>query len=361
MDISAMRQSDIICSREKSVSANSVGIITLNRPKALNALSVEMVTIIHDQLNAWDQDDAISHVIIKSSAPRAFCAGGDVRYARTLLHDDPVDGALGYFKAEYLADVAVADFSKPIIALCDGIVMGGGAGIAQNCSHIVTTDTTRFAMPETAIGLFPDATASLFLGRCPRPIALWLGITGAMIDGADCMMLGLAHAVVDTADIDALASALAVCAPDDIDNVIARFQIDPGVPGLAANRAAIDYIFGVEKTEDMVSRADDMARIKGDAFAANIHKMLTTRCPASIKVFIHLLALSDTLDSAEAALNLDFKLALKMMRRADFTEGVRAVLVDKDHAPTWLPSTLAEVSDDMIADIFNHDGLPSLR
>jgi enoyl-CoA hydratase len=216
-------------------------------------------------------------------------------------------------------------------------------------------------MPETAIGLFPDATASLFLGRCPRPVALWLGTTGAMIDGADCMMLGLAHAVVKSTDIDALAGALAACAPDDIDNVIESFQIDPGVPGLAANRAAIDYIFGVEKAEDMVSRAEDMARIKGDAFAANIHSMLTTRCPTSIKVFIHLLNLSDTLDDVNAALDLDFKLALKMMRRPDLAEGIRAVLVDKDHAPTWSPSTLADVLDDMIADIFNHDGLPSLR
>jgi len=361
MGLSAMRQSDIICSVETGTRSQKVGVITLDRPKALNALSVEMVTTIHDQLNIWDQDDALSHVIIKSSAPRAFCAGGDVRYARELLLTDPVNGALGYFKAEYLADVAVAQFSKPIIALCVGIVMGGGAGIAQNCSHIVATDTTRFAMPETAIGLFPDATASLFLGRCPRPIALWLGTTGAIIDGAECMMLGLAHAVVKTADIDALAGALVACNPDEIDDVIGTFQIDPGVPGLSANRSAIDYIFGGAKAEDMVIRASDMARIKGDAFAANIHNLLTTRCPVSIKLFIHLLTLSDMLDGVDAALDLDFKLALKMMRRPDLSEGIRAVLVDKDHAPIWSPATLAEVSDHMIADIFNHEGLPALR
>ena len=356
-----MRQSDIICSLETTATSLKVGVVTLDRPKALNALSIEMVTVLHDQLTAWDLDDTVSHVIIKSSSPRAFCAGGDVRFARELLREDPVDGAQSYFRAEYLADVAVAHFSKPIIALCDGIVMGGGAGVAQNCSHIVATDTTRFAMPETAIGLFPDATASLFLGRCPRPVALWIGTTGAMIDGADCMMLGLAHAVVKSTDIDALSTALAACAPDEIDAVINNFQIDPGVPGLNANRPAIDYIFGVEKAEDMVIRADDMARIKGDEFAADIARLLTTRCPTSIKLFIHLLNLSDTLNDVDSALDLDFKLAIKMMRRPDLAEGIRAVLVDKDRAPKWSPATLAEVSDDMIADIFDHDGLPALR
>ncbi|MDB2390026.1 enoyl-CoA hydratase/isomerase family protein [Alphaproteobacteria bacterium] len=356
-----MRQSDIICALETSLGSRQVGVITFDRPKALNALSIEMVRVLHDQLNAWDQDESVSHVIIKSSSPRAFCAGGDVRYARELLQEDPVDGALDYFRAEYMADVAVAHFSKPIIALCDGIVMGGGAGIAQNCSHIIATDTTRFAMPETAIGLFPDATASLFLGRCPRPIALWLGLTGAIIDGADCMMLGLAHAVIKSTDVGALADALVACASSEIDDVVRRYQIDPGVPGLNAHRAAIDYIFGVEKAEDMVVRADDMARIKDDPYAAKMHTLLTTRCPTSIKVFIHLLGLSDTLDDEDAALDLDFKLALKMMRRPDLSEGIRAVLVDKDHAPEWSPSTLADVSDDMIADIFTHEGLPALR
>lgn len=361
MGLSAMRQSDIICSSEIGSGSQKVGVITLARPKALNALSIEMVTVLHDQLAAWNHDDTVSHVILKSSAPRAFCAGGDVRFARALMSEDPIDGALDYFRSEYLADVAVAHFSKPIIALCDGIVMGGGAGIAQNCSHAIVTDTTRFAMPETAIGLFPDATASLFLGRCPRPVALWIGTTGAMLDGADCMMLGLAHATVKSADIDKLSDALVACSADTIDSVIADFQTDPGVPGLSANRAAIDYIFGTEKAEDMVMRAADMARIKGDAFADNIHSLLTTRCPTSIKVFTHLLNLSDTIADVDAALDLDFKLALKMMRRPDFVEGVRAVLVDKDNAPTWSPATLAEVSDEMIADIFNHEGLPSLR
>ena len=356
-----MRQSDIICSIKPGANSQKVGVITFDRPEALNALSIEMVEIVHDQLNVWDQDETVSHAIIKSSASRAFCAGGDVRYARELLREDPIDGALDYFRSEYLADSAVAHFSKPVIALCDGIVMGGGAGIAQNCSHIVVTDTTRFAMPETAIGLFPDATASLFLGRCPRSVALWMGITGAMINGADCMMLGLAHTAVKSDDINALASALIMCAPDDIDHVISGFQIDPGVPGLSANRAAIDYIFGADKAEEMAARADDMARIKGDSFAANIHNLMTTRCPTSIKLFIHLLNMSDTLDGADDALDLDFKLALKMMQRPDFVEGVRAVLVDKDHAPTWSPPTLAEVTDSMIADIFNHDGLPTLR
>ena len=152
----------------------TAGLVTLDRPDALNALSMDMVLAFRDQLSRWAKDETVTHLVLCSSSPRAFCAGGDIKYARQLAISDDPAGAEPYFRAEYLADIALIEFGKPVIALCDGIVMGGGAGLAQHSQHIVMTETTRFAMPESAIGLFPDVGASLFLGRCPKSVArLW--------------------------------------------------------------------------------------------------------------------------------------------------------------------------------------------
>ena len=153
---------------------NGAGLVTLDRPKALNALTVEMVTDLRQVLLGWRDDPAISHVVIASSAPRAFCAGGDIRQARETIIANGFDEADAFFLGEYLVDLAIAEFGKPIIALCDGVVMGGGAGLAEHCTHIIMSETTRFAMPETSIGLFPDVGASLFLGGalCQLPDCL---------------------------------------------------------------------------------------------------------------------------------------------------------------------------------------------
>ena len=186
----------------------AAGLITLDRPEALNALSIEMVTALRAQFTHWADDPSVTHVILCSSSPRAFCAGGDIKYARQLaLSDDPdgtIFGAAPYFRAEYLADIALIQCDKPVIALCDGIVMGGGAGLAQHSQHIVMTENTRFAMPETAIGLFPDVGASLFLGRCPTPVARLLGMHGHRLGAADCLLLGLATAQVPSTSLAAL-------------------------------------------------------------------------------------------------------------------------------------------------------------
>ena len=171
---------------------NGAGLVTLDRPKALNALTVEMVADLRQILLGWRDNPAISHVVIASSAPRSFCAGGDIRQARETIIASGFGEADAFFRGEYMVDLAIAEFGKPIIALCDGVVMGGGAGLAEHCSHIIMSEATRFAMPETSIGLFPDVGASLFLGRCPLPVARLLGMTGYIIHGADCMMLGLA-------------------------------------------------------------------------------------------------------------------------------------------------------------------------
>ena len=186
-----MQQDDIRFSIE-----GRAGLVEIDRPGALNALSYEMAAALRQTLQDWGTDDRVSHVVLAGSQPRAFCAGGDVRDLHDVASRGEFDRMQVYFRAEYGAHLAVYEFPKPVISLADGIVMGGGAGLMQCSTHMIVTEKSRFAMPESAIGLFPDAGASVFLGRCPRDIALLLGLTGRIIGAADCLMLGLAGAMV---------------------------------------------------------------------------------------------------------------------------------------------------------------------
>ena len=248
------------------------GVVTLNRPNALNALNNDMVWTLYEIFTRWKNDPAVGHVVLSSSSSRAFCTGGDIRQVRESILAGDIHAAEQFFQGEYLADLAIAEFSKPIIVLCDGLVMGGGAGLAQHSSHIIMTETTKFAMPESKIGLFPDVGASLFLGRCPVPVARLLGMTGHVIEAASCIMLGLASAMVPSQNIANLKQALIRCETDDIDKVIASYQTDPGLPSLSQHMTSISYIFGGEKTpEDMQERAQDLLCLRpNDIFLRQI-------------------------------------------------------------------------------------------
>jgi enoyl-CoA hydratase len=341
---------------------NGAGLVTLDRPTALNALTVEMVSDLRQALLDWRDDPAISHVVIASSAPRAFCAGGDIRQARETIIANGFDEADAFFRGEYLVDLAIAEFGKPIIALCDGVVMGGGAGLAEHCSHVIMSETTRFAMPETSIGLFPDVGASLFLGRCALPVARLLGMTGYIIHGADCMMLGLATSMVSSEQMAGLKQSLLDCTASEIDQVIAEFKIDPGVPVLNYHMPVIEHIFGGDVTpEKMQERAEDLARMRpNDKLVSHALTAFATRCPVSIKLFWRLLQIADGITSIGEALTLDYHLALRMIRRGDYIEGVRAVLVDRDNAPKWSPNSLMLVDKALLDALFDKDGLPPL-
>ena len=225
------------------------------------------------------------------------------------------------------------------------------------------TETTRFAMPESKIGLFPDVGASLFLGRCPVPIARLLGMTGYIIDGASCIMLGLASAMVPSASIKHLKQALIQCGTDEIDKVIKSYQTDPGLPGLSQHMTSISYIFGGEKTpEDMQELAQDLLCLRPkDAFVNQIVTAFAEGCPFSVKLFWRLLQVAESFTTVDAAISLDYHLALRMIRRPDFVEGVRALLVDKDKAPTWSPNRLDLVDNGLLEEVFNEDKLPPLR
>ena len=340
----------------------TAGLITLDWPDALNALSMDMVMALTAQLDQWASDAAVTHVVLCSSTPRAFCAGGDIRFARQLALSGSDGGAKPYFRAEYLADIALIECGKPVIALCDGIVMGGGAGLAQHSQHIVMSETTRFAMPESAIGLFPDVGASLFLGRCPRPVARLLGMTGHVIGAADCLLLGLATAMVPSASMDALKQALCDSDGHNIEKIIEQFQVDAGVPAMAQQRQIVDHIFADGTVEDMRDRAIQLAeKMPHNDLMKSIAKAFGARCPVSIKLFHRLLEVTADMTDPVAAIELDFHLALRMTARADFAEGIRAIIIDKDHAPKWLPNSLEAVTETMLDAVFDHHGLPPLR
>ena len=340
-------------------------LVLLDRPRALNALSAEMALALRQQLDIWAADSTVSHVVMAGSEPRAFCAGGDVRDLYSIAGSGEFARIKTYFQAEYRSHLAVYEFPKPIISLADGITMGGGAGLMQCSTHAVVSDTTRFAMPESAIGLFPDAGASVFLGRCPRPVALLLGLTGHIIGAADCLMLGLANAMVPAESMAALRQALLDCDCADIDSVIDRFRADPGAAPLQVRRATIDHVFGDQiftghGIAAMRDRASDLARLKGDSLAEAIHTALSSRCPMSMHVFARLVEMGSDIADIPAALALDYHLAIKMTERPDFREGVRAVLIEKSNDAVWQPSRLEDVTPRMIDAVFDHAGMPYL-
>ena len=339
----------------------TAGLVTLNRPNSLNALSMDMVLAFADQLSRWAKDETITHLLLCSSSPRAFCAGGDIKYARQLaISNNPV-GAEPYFRAEYLADIALIEFGKPVIALCDGIVMGGGAGLAQHSQHIVMTESTRFAMPESAIGLFPDVGASLFLGRCPKSVARLMGMTGHILGATDCLLLGLATAQVSSESFAALKENLLRCHVSEIGNIIQQFQCDEGQSTLTYQRQLIDHIFADGSVESMRDRAAYLAEsMPHNKLIEGIVTAFKTRCPFSIKLFERLLIETNDLTDPIRAIELDFHLALRMTKRADFAEGIRAIIIDKDLAQ-WTPNSLEEVTETMLDAVFDRSGLPSLR
>ena len=352
-----MPHSDIIF--EKNATA---ALVTLNRPNALNALSMDMALAFTDQLSRWAKDETVTHLVLCSSSPRAFCAGGDIKYARQLAISDDPAGAEPYFRAEYMADIALIEFGKPVIAMCDGIVMGGGAGLAQHSQHIVMTETTRFAMPESAIGLFPDVGASLFLGRCPKSVARLMGMTGHIVGATDCLLLGLSSAQVPSKSLATLKEKLLHCHVDQIDIIINQFQCDAGRSSLSVQRPLIDHIFADGSVELMRDRAAILAeKMPHNALLGGILEAFETRCPMSMKLFDRLLVETDLLTDPVAAIELDFHLALRMTKRSDFVEGTRAIVIDKDFAPEWTPNSLEAVTETMLDAVFDRSGLPSLR
>ncbi len=318
----------------------AAGIITLNRPKALNALTHNMCVQMKHFLDLWKDDPAIKAVIVKGAGDKAFCAGGDIRALyESGLSRTPY--AMNFYHDEYVLNAAIKRFPKPYIALMKGIVMGGGVGVSVHGSHRIAEDTTLFAMPETGIGLFPDVGGSFFLPRCPGQIGMYLALTGARLRTADTLYANIATHYIPSTKWDDL--ILRVANGEQADDVIADLCEASFSSPLAENHQIIDLAFSEKSVEDIIQRL----KTASSEWAFEVAKTLLSKSPTSLKVTFQQIRLGANLDF-EDCMRMEYRMAHKIMLGKDLYEGIRATIIDKTGAPQWSPAHLHEVSDDAV-------------
>lgn len=331
-----------------------VGRLRLNRPEALHALTTAMCETMLDALEAWRTDPAVELVLIDHlPAPdgdpklsRGFCAGGDIRMLSSSGAGDGAE-ARAFFATEYRLNHRLFTYAKPTVAVMDGVTMGGGVGLALPCRYRIATQNTRFGMPETAIGLFPDVGGGWYLSRLPGRMGRYLALTGARIDGAECLALGLATHLVEAEALPVLKARLIERSQDAAAILDDRAVLAPDA-ALLAHRDDIDRLFASDRMEDVLAalEADD------GEFARATLATLRTRSPQAMKVSLKLLLDGHAMPTFEDEMRQEYAVATRIVQRPDFGEGVRAVIVDKDNAPRWQPASVEEVSDHLIDRIF---------
>lgn len=324
----------------------AVGRITLNRPKALHALTTPMCRAMIEALLAWRDDPAVALVLLDHTGERGFCAGGDIRM---LAESGAGDGseAREFFHTEYRLNALLESYPKPTVAIMDGIVMGGGVGISLPCTYRIATERTAFAMPETGIGLFPDVGGGWWLPRMPGETGMWLALTGARIKAADCLLLGVATDHVASAGVDALKAAI-VADPAAVETRLTEAEVDAGEPPLAQHQDAIDAAFAAPSVEAILQAL----REDGSEWAIAQHDTLLTKSPQTLKVAFRQLRTGRTLKRFADNMAMEYRIGARVVGRHDFLEGVRAVIVDKDSRPKWSPDTLEGVTDELLDQIF---------
>jgi enoyl-CoA hydratase len=323
----------------------TAAIVTLNRPSALNAVTHAMVRTLAVQLADWEDDAAVTRVIVTANG-RAFSAGGDLRSLYDLGRAGRYEEALGFWHDEYRLNARIKHYRKPYVALIDGLVMGGGVGVSIHGSHRVAGDGFRFAMPEVGIGFFPDVGATWFLPRMPGEIGMYCALTGERLDAADALGCGVATHRVKSASFPDLLEAL--CSAVPVDAILGAFAQPVGEGTVLAHRNTIDQWFGADRIENILSALD--AAREHDAFARSTAASIRQKSPLSLKIALAQLRRGRLLDF-DTCMRTEFRIVSRVVRGHDFYEGIRAVIVDKDQTPAWRPSTLAEVND---ADVERH-------
>jgi enoyl-CoA hydratase len=322
------------------------GFLSLNRPKAIHALTAAMDDAMREALLAWRGDDGVQAVVLDHSEGRGFCAGGDVAFLRnSALTDNGVSG-LKFFYEEYQLNDLMFGYDKPIVAFMDGITMGGGVGISQPARFRVATENTRFAMPETGIGLFPDVGGGWYLSRLSGRMGRFLALTGARFDGAECLWTGLATHYLPS---EALPEAKErIAHGHEPGGVLSALSVHAPEARIEGNAHLIARHFASDRLEDILAslEADD------SDWAAKELATLRTKSPQACKVALRQLAEAEKLTSFAEYMAMEYRIASRVLTRPDFAEGVRAVIVDKDNAPKWNPSTPEGVSDELIESIF---------
>lgn len=321
----------------------SLGHITLNRPKALNSLTLRMVREMTEALEQWRGAGHVRAILIEGAGEKGLCAGGDVR----ALHDAAKTGdeslPIAFWTEEYRLNAALANYPKPVVGIMDGICMGGGVGITAHGSHRVVTERSKVGMPEVGIGFIPDVGGTYLMSRAPGELGTHLALTGGAVGGADALQAGIADHYVTSDRLPELAEALAT---GEVDDVLKSFAAPVPEAPLAAQREWIDAAYSADDVEDILRGLKDRPEEAAHAAAASIE----SKSPTALKVTLR--ALRGGYDSLEQALTQEYRLAMACVRIGDFLEGVRATLVDKDRNPQWSPATLPEVDGSRVRKFF---------
>jgi enoyl-CoA hydratase len=345
---------DVIVRRE-----GGVGVIRLNRPKAINAMTLEMSLGIDAALDQFETDPAVALVLLEGAGERGLCAGGDIR---GLYESSRAGGDLGkvFWRQEYIMNARIAKFPKPYVAFMDGLVMGGGVGLSAHGRHRVVTEKTKLAMPEVGLGFFPDVGGTWLLSRSPGEIGTYFGLTGQTMNGPDAIHARFADAVVPSNRLVALREALvnlgASASSADVKATIDRFATGETSGPVAAMRPRIDTWFAHDAIEDMV------AALHRDSseLAQSTLRTLNEKSPRGMVVTLKLLRLARASASLEECLVREYRAALEVFRSDDFREGVRAAVIDKDRNPRWSPPRIEDVTSEMIAPYFAEIGADEL-
>jgi enoyl-CoA hydratase len=317
----------------------AAGLVILNRPKALNAVTLGMVRALTVQLTAWAEDPAVTRVIVTAAGDKAFCAGGDIRALYELGRAGRFAEALTFWREEYQLNAIIKRYPKPYVSLIDGIVMGGGVGISAHGAHRVAGDRYQFAMPEVSIGFFPDVGATWFLPRLPGQIGAFVALTGERLNGGDAARAGIATQRVPSGRFPELLDGL--CGTVPVDALLGTFAEPPGAGPLTVHRATIDQTFAGDSVDEIVDALD---RHETDAeWAGATAAAVRTKSPTSLRIALAQVRRGGEL-SFEECMRTEFRIVSRIVHGHDFYEGVRAVLIDKDNAPHWQPAHLAEVS-----------------
>ncbi|HSP24200.1 MAG TPA: enoyl-CoA hydratase/isomerase family protein [Saliniramus sp.] len=332
--------SETICERN-----GAAGVITLNRPQALNALTLDMVRAMRAALDAWAHDDAVTRIVVQGAGEKAFCAGGDIRRLVEAGKDGRADEALAFWREEYELNALIASYPKPYISLIDGICMGGGVGISLHGSHRVAGERYVFSMPEVGIGFFPDVGATYVLPRLPGRTGTYLALTGARLKVADAMALGLATHAVRSEDFETIRRKL--MKGEDVDAVLGAHKREICSPPIDALRPMIDRVFAGASVGEILTDLE----FEGTDAAKGIAETIKSKSPTSLRIAYEQMRRGPELDFEEA-MRVEFRIVSRILDGHDFYEGVRAVLIDKDQKPNWDPATLDEVGGPVVEAYF---------
>jgi enoyl-CoA hydratase len=346
---------DLIARRE-----GAAGIIRLNRPKAINAVTLEMFRDIDKALDVFEADPAVGLILLEGAGERGLCAGGDIR---ALYESSQVKGDLGkiLWREEYVLNARIGKFPKPYVAFMDGIVMGGGVGLSAHGSHRVVTEKTKLAMPEVGLGFFPDVGGTFLLSRSPGEIGTYFGLTGQTMNGPDAIYARFADAVVPSGKLAALREALinlrAGANAAEVKAAIDHFATGEIAGPVAALQPQLDRWFAHDRMQDIVASL----RRDGSDLAQATLKTLNEKSPRGMVVALKLLRLARASSSLEQCLVREYRAALEVFASDDFREGVRAAVIDKDRNPRWSPPRIEEVTPEMVAPYFAEIGADELK